>query len=344
MDAQGAYVPVYKLMKENNIPFSTSEFIGGAASYYENNQGNLDSMPFNSSTPVLYYNKTELANAGITTPPATWSQVQADADLLAQKGQKCALTSSGAYVMWTDLEEFAMWNGLQYATNNNGYSSINNVSLNITAQPFVDHMAMLGSMAQKGEYVWNGTSTSTVPLFTNGTCAMYEQSSASLTTIAAGAQFPFGVAPLPTVDGSNSAPQNTVVGGASMWVMAGQPSNTYAGDAQFIQFLKSPTTQSYWASHTGYVPVTKAGSQLLGQQNFYASHPNDLVAVNELNNKPPTAYSKGIRLGYLPEVRAVEASAIADILSGKQTAQAALASARTQGNAILQQFAAQYNG
>ncbi len=344
MDASGSYFPVYKLMKQNKIPFATDDFIGGAASYYENSAGNLDSMPFNSSTPILYYNKTELANAGITTPPSTWSQVQADADMLAAKGQKCALTSSGAYVMWTDMEEFAMWNGYQFATQNNGYSSIKNVSLDITSKPFVDHLSMLGSMAQKGEYIWNGTSTSTVPLFTNGTCAMYEQSSASLSTITAGASFPFGVAPLPTVDGNTNAPQNTVVGGASLWVLAGQPSNTYAGDAQFLAFLKSASSQSYWASHTGYVPVTKAGSQLLRQQNFYSTHPNDLVAVNELENKPPTANSRGVRLGYLPEVRAVEASAIAEILSGKQSAAAALASAQSQGDAILQQFAAQYGG
>lgn len=344
MDATGTYVPVYKLMADNNIPFATSDFIGGAASYYETSSNQLDSLPFNSSTPVLFYNKTEFAKAGISGPPTTWQELQADATTLASHGQTCALTSSGAYVMWTDMEQFAVWNGYNYATNDNGYTATKGVKLLIDTPPFISHLAMLGQMAGKGQYLWNGVSTSTVPLFTNGTCAMYEQSSADLATIQAGAKFPFGVSELPVVAGDTAAPQNTVVGGASLWVMAGAPANTYPGDAKFLSYLMSAAGQADWASHTGYVPVTPAGSKLLASQNFYATHPNDQVAVNELNNKPPTPYTRGIRLGYLPQIRQAEASAIAEVLSGKQTASQALATAQQQGDAILNQFAAQYGG
>lgn len=344
MDSAGSYVPVHQLMSEYKIPFSTSDFIGGAASYYETGRGQLDSMPFNSSTPVLYYNKSDLQAAGISSPPTTWSQLEADASTLAAHGQKCALSSSGAYVMWTDMEEFSTWNGYPYATDQNGYTAVKGVKLKIDAAPIVNHLALLGRLASKGEYIWNGVSTSTVPLFTNGTCAMYEQSSASLNTIAAAAKFPFGVAELPVDSGNASAPQNTVVGGASLWVMSGAPASHYRGDAQFLNFLMSARSQAYWASNTGYVPVTPAGSNLLSSQGFYSTHPNDLVAVKELTNRTPTPYSRGIRLGYLPEVRQVEASAIASVLAGKQTAAEALKSAESQGNAILAQFASQYGG
>lgn len=344
MDAPGTYVPVHQLMAQYKLPFATSDFIGGAASYYETSAGQLDSLPFNSSTPVLYYNKTELANAGISSPPATWSEVQADAATLAAHGQKCALTSTGAYVMWTDLEQFAMWNGYPYATNDNGYTAVKGVKLQIDTAPFIAHLALLGQLAAKGGYIWNGVSTSTVPLFTNGTCAMDEQSSASLATIQSGAKFPFGVSELPIQNGSPNAPQNTVVGGASLWAMSGKPAVNYRGDAEFLHFLMSAQSQAFWASHTGYVPVTTAGSALLKSQNFYTTHPNDLVAVKELTNKAPTPFTRGIRLGYLPEVRQAEASAIAAVLSGKQTAAQALASAQSQGDSILAQFAAQYGG
>ncbi|MCU4185371.1 extracellular solute-binding protein [Acidiferrimicrobium sp. IK] len=344
MDSAGSYVPVYKLMSEYKIPFSTGSFIGGAASYYETSGDQLDSMPFNSSTPVLYYNKAELQAAGISTPPTTWSELESDASVLAAHGQKCALSSSGAYVMWTDMEEFSTWNGYPYANHQNGYTGIKGMQLKINSAPIVDHLALLGRLASKGEYIWNGVSTSTVPLFTNGTCAMYEQSSASLNTIEAAAKFPFGVAELPVVAGDKAAPQNTVVGGASLWVMSGAPAVHYRGDAEFLHFLMSAQSQAYWASNTGYVPVTPAGSSLLSSQGFYSSHPNDLVAVKELTNKAPTADSRGIRLGYLPEVRQVEASAIAAVLSGKQSAAAAVSSAETQGNTILAQFASQYGG
>ncbi len=344
MDSAGSYVPVYKLMSEYKIPFATSDFIGGAASYYETSSDQLDSMPFNSSTPVLYYNKAELQAAGIASPPATWSELETDAATLAAHGQKCALSSTGAYVMWSDMEEFSTWNGYPYATQDNGYTAVKGVQLEINSAPIVDHLALLGRLASKGEYIWNGTSTSTVPLFTNGTCAMYEQSSASLNTIQAAAKFPFGVAELPVVAGDKAAPQNTVVGGASLWVMSGAPAVHYRGDAEFLHFLMSPQSQAYWASNTGYVPVTGAASSLLQSQGFYTGHPNDLVAVKELTNKAPTPTTRGIRLGYLPEVRQAEASAIASVLSGKQTASAALASAESQGNAILSQFASQYGG
>ncbi len=344
MFSTGAYVPVHSLMTEYDLPFSTSDFIGGAASYYETAGDQLDSLPFNSSTPVLYYNKSMLAKAGIAEPPKTWTALYADAQQLAAHGAKCALTSSGAYVMWTDMEEFSVWNGFPFASQDNGYRSIDDVHLDLTSAPMVAHIAMLGKLAQKGLYQWNGVTNTTVPLFTNGTCAMYEQSSASLATITAAAHFPFGVTELPVVAGDRSAPQNTVVGGASLWVMAGARTDTYKGDAEFLHFLISGPAQAYWASHTGYVAVSKAGLKALQSEGFYKTHPNDAVATAELTNKPPLPYTRGIRLGYLPEIRQDEAAAIANVLAGKESAAAALAAAQSQGDKILSEFAAQYGG
>lgn len=344
LDAKGVYVPVHTLMAQQKLPFATSDFIGGAASYYETQHDRLDSMPFNSSTPVLYYNKSLFKTAGITSPPSTWNQVATDANTLAAHGAKCALTSSGAYVMWTDMEEFSLWNGYHYATADNGYKSATNVKLEIDSKPFVDHLAMLGSLAKRGLYRWNGVTTSTVPLFTDGTCAMYEQSSASSASISKGAKFPFGVAPLPTVSGDSAAPQNTVVGGASLWVLSGAPKDTYKGDAQFLHFLMSGKAQAYWAGHTGYVPVTKAGVAAMKAEGAYAKSPTASTAIHELTNKAAKPWTRGIRLGYLPEIRNAEASAIASVLAGKQSAAAALASAQAAGDKILKTFASQYGG
>ena len=344
MDASGVYVPVHELMSEYHLPFATSDFIGGASSYYETAQDQLDSLPFNSSTPVLYYNKPLLAKAGIKAPPTTWAQLQSDVNPLVAAGAKCILSASGAYIMWTDMEQFDMWNGYPYATQDNGYSSVNNVKLLLDSKPLVQHWDFLGSLAKRGLYRWNGTTNSTVPFFTNGTCAFYEQSSASLTTIQAGAKFPFGVAELPYVPGDTAAPQNTVVGGASLWVLAGAPKNTYQGDAEFLHFLMSVPSQDYWASHTGYVPVTNAAANQLHKVGFYKTHPSDLIAVQELTHKLPKPWTRGIRLGYLPEVRDAEATAVAAILSGKESASSALATAQAQGDKILSEFASEYGG
>ena len=90
--------------------------------------------------------------------------------------------------------------------------------------------------------------------------------------------------------------------------------------------------------------MTNAGVSLLTREHFYRMHRNDQVATNELTNKPAKAWTRGIRLGYLPEIRQDEAAAIAQVLSGKETAAQALATAQSQGDAILSQFAAQYGG
>ncbi len=344
MYAPGVYVPVHQLMSQYHLKFATSQFIGGAASYYETAQGDLDSLPFNSSTPVLYYNRSLLAKAGIKAPPKTWTQLASDVNPLASSGAKCVLSASGAYIMWTDMEQFDLWNGYPYATQNNGYDSIKNVKLLLTAKPMVQHWAFLGSLGKRGLYRWNGTTNSTVPFFTNGSCAFYENSSADINEIEAGAKFPVGISQLPYVAGNPTAPQNTVVGGASLWVLSGAPKNTYLGDAEFLHFMMSVPTQDYWASHTGYVPVTNAAANALHKKGFYKTHPSDLVAVLELTHKPPKPWTRGIRVGYLPEIRVAEASAIAAILSGKTSASSALASAQAQGNKVLAEFASQYGG
>jgi sn-glycerol 3-phosphate transport system substrate-binding protein len=344
MDSTGVYVPVHQLMSEYHINFATSQFIGGAASYYETAQDQLDSMPFNSSTPVLYYNKPLLAKAGVKAPPKTWAQLASDVKPLVAAGAKCILSASGAYIMWTDIEQFDMWNGYPYATEDNGYDSVNNVKLELDTKPLVEHWQFLGSLGKQGLYRWDGTTTTTVPFFTDGTCAFYEQSSADLATIEAGAKFPFGVAELPYVAGDPDAPQNTVVGGASLWVLSGAAKDTYRGDAELLHFLMSTPAQDYWASHTGYVPVTNAAFNQLNRQGFYKSHASDLIAVLELTHKPPKPWTRGIRVGYLPEVRDVEATAIAAILSGKQSASSALATAQSQGDKIIAEFASEYGG
>jgi sn-glycerol 3-phosphate transport system substrate-binding protein len=343
MDATGVYVPVYKLMSEYKYKFATSQFIGGAGSYYETAKDQLDSLPFNSSTPVLYSNKPLLAKAGIKAPPKTWAQLANDVKPLVSAGAKCILSASGAYIMWTDMEQFAMWNGFPYATDNNGYDSIKPTLL-LTSKPMVQHWQFLGGLGKRGLYRWSGTTVSTVPNFTDGSCAFYEQSSADLTEIEAGAKFPFDVTELPFVAGSPAAPQNTVVGGASLWVLSGAPQNTYKGDAAFLHFLMSPSAQDYWATQTGYVPVTNAAFNRLNKEGYYKTHPQDLVAIRELTNKPPLPYTRGIRIGDLPQVRVDEAAAISNILSGKESAAKALATAQAQGNKVIAEFAAEYGG
>ncbi len=340
MDSTGVYVPVYKLMKQNHIPFATSNFIGAAGSYYETASGNLDSLPFASSTPVLYYNKAMLASVGAKVP-TTWQQMGTVGQALVSHGK----AKNGFTIGWPDwsqFEQFAVWNNYHYATHHNGYTGIKGVKLLINTPPFVNHIAQLASWQKSGVFTYDGRESTPATLFIDGKVGMYIDSSAEYSAIASGAKFGFGEAALPYVAGAPGAPQNTVVGGNSLWVMSGNPSATYPGDAAFLHYLMSGSVQAYWATHTGYVPVTNAGVTHLTNNGYYQAHPDAKVAIKELTNKPANSWTRGIRLGDLPQIRNIENAAITAVFAGKESAQTALNAAEAQGNAVLANFASQY--
>lgn len=337
MAAKGAYVPVYNLMAKQGISFSTSQFIEGAASYYSNAQGKLVSLPFNSSTPVLYYNKELLKKAAVQ-PPKTWQEMGEVGQKLKTAGVKCGFTTG--WPDWVQFEQFSLWNGIPYATQDNGFKSFKNVKLLLNSKPFVNHVADLVQWSKEGIFKYAGAaSTNATPLFNSGECAMYMDSSAALAAVKAGAKFPFGIAPLPYDASLKTAPQNTAVGGASLWVMKGLPADHYPGIAKFLNFLISAKTQSYWAQKTGYVPVSKAGLGLLKAEGHYDKEPGAMVAIQELTNKPPKPFTMGIRLGYMPQIRDIIRAQLEDALAGKVTPQQAMDAVVSKGDKLLAQFA-----
>ncbi len=219
MAAKGAYVPVHSLMANEKIAFSTKQFIPAAASYYSDAKGRLVSMPFNSSTPVIFYNKDMFAKAGVQ-PPKTWADMAVVGKKLRADGAACGFTTG--WPAWVQMEQFSLWNGLHYATHDNGYKAVKGVKLRINDKPYVEHLAQLGEWSKSGVFEYGGIESKSRPMFVSGHCAMYMGSSASYAAIKAGAKFPFGIAPMPYDGKLSGAPQNTVVGGASLWVMKGR--------------------------------------------------------------------------------------------------------------------------
>ena len=68
MAAKGAIYPVEQMMKDAGEPFDKSDYLPAVISYYQTPEGELLSMPFNSSTPVLWYNADALAATGVAPP------------------------------------------------------------------------------------------------------------------------------------------------------------------------------------------------------------------------------------------------------------------------------------
>jgi len=168
---------------------------------------------------------------------------------------------------------------------------------------------------------------------------MLTQSSGARAGLMTDSKFAVGVAPLPYWPDVNDAPQNTIIGGASIWVMQGFPAQVYAGVADFFAYMMQPNVQLQWQRDTGYLPLTQAAYALTQQSGFYQQNPGSDVAIKSLLNKPPTVYSKGIRLGNFMQIREVNDTALEAVFSKQMSVKQALSYAQTRANALLKRFA-----
>lgn len=338
LGSRQAIVPVYQLMKTNHVNLQEKQFFPAIGGYYANAKGQLMALPFNSSSPILYYNKTAFKRAGLNPeqPPRTWPQMAQASEKLLHAGYKCGFTT--AWPSWIQMEVFSAWHNKPFATHNNGLSSLK--ARVIFAYPLlIKHIAMLRKWQLRHIFQYGGREDDAAALFLSGVCPMMTQSSGSRANLMTNANFPVGTGVLPYWPGKG-VPQNTSIGGAALWVLAGKSQAEYQGIAQFFAFLASPKIQAYWAEKTGYLPVTKAAYHYIKKHGYFKQYPDAEIAIKELTHKPATAYSKGIRLGNYVLIRKINDRAIEAVLSGQATAKTALTEAARQDNILLAQFQA----
>lgn len=334
MAAKGAIKPVYEVMGDG---FDQSKYIGSVKGYYTSPDGNMLSLPFNSSTPVLWVNRDKLSEAGIDpdTDMATWEQVGAVLDQLKSAGVECPMTT--AWQSWIHLENFSAYHDVPFATQDNGFAGVDTeLALNGPAQ--VAHISAMGEWAQDGKFIYAGRRNEGGANFRAGECALFTESSAGYAGISAEAEFDFEVRPLPYWTAVASEPQNTIIGGASLWVMEGHEADEYSGVAAFMEFLSSPEIQAKWHQDTGYLPITAAAGDLTRSQGFYDANPGTDIAVIQMTAKEPTANSKGLRLGSFDQIRGIIDEELEAVWAGDKSAQEALDSAAERGNALLRRF------
>jgi sn-glycerol 3-phosphate transport system substrate-binding protein len=337
MAAKGAVKPVYKLMAEAGEKLDPKLFLGAVASYYSDTQGHLISMPFNSSTQVLYINKDAFKKAGLdpNQPPKTWPELGAAAEKLKASGMACGFTTG--WQSWVQLESFSAWHNVPFSTNENGLGGPD-TRLEFNGPLQVKHIRMLGEWAKKGTFTYAGRKDEPRAKFTSGECAMITTSSGSYSNIKANSKFDWAVATLPYWPDVKGAPQNTIIGGATLWVLNQKDPGVYKGIAKFFTFLSSPEVQADWHQSTGYVPITLAAYDLTRKQGFYDKNPGTDIAIKELTNKPPTPNSKGLRLGNFVQIRNIIDEELESVWSGQKPAQAALDDAVKRGNEQIDRF------
>ncbi len=343
MAGKGAVVPVYKLMKDADEPFDPKAYIGPVSGYYSDSQGNMLSFPFNSSTVVFYINKDAYKKAGLDTEkaPKTWKEFLAASEKLKAAGQQCVYTSG--WPSWMHIENFSAWHNVPIGTKENGMAGIDTV-FQVNSPLHVRHVAMLGDMAKKGLLTYAGRRNQAEAKFASGECAMLTSSTGAQANIRRTAKFDWSVNMIPYHDDVKGAPQNSIIGGASLWVMGGKTNNAYKGIAKFFAFLSKPEIQMEWHIGTGYVPITKAAYDLTRKSGFYDKNPGADIAIKQLMNKPATANSKGLRFGNFVQGREVIEEEMEAVIMGKKDAKSAMDEAVKRGNDILRKFEAANKG
>lgn len=337
MLSSGAIYPIHELVKDQGIAINWADFIKPVTGYYSRD-GNLYSMPFNSSSPIFFYNKDAFKKAGLPDKaPATWPEVGEYAKkILAAGAAKCGFSTS--WPSWTMLENTFPWHDQPFATNQNGYQGLD-TRLLINSEFGVKHIGQLAAWQKENIYSYGGRMGQPDPKFINGDCAMHIQSSAVIGGFKKSiTKFAWGTGQLPHW-GSPYKKQNAIVGGGTLWVLRGRPAAEYKGVAQFMQFIGEPRQQAWWAVTTGYVPITQAAIKSLEDSQHFKKNPEQWTALSQLS-ATPTANSQGIRLGNFVQIRDAIESELENIFAGKKSAKEGLDAAVAKGNEILKEFAA----
>jgi sn-glycerol 3-phosphate transport system substrate-binding protein len=336
MASKGAIVPVGKVMADAGVKFEPKNYVQAVAGYYTAPNGQMLSFPFNSSTTVFHYNKDAFKAAGIDTekPPKTWPEVALAAAKLKASGHKCPFTTS--WVSWTQLESFSAWHNTEFASKGNGMRGMD-ARLTFNSPLHVRHIENLANMSKTGLFVYKGRGNAADATFVSGECAMTTGSSALYGNIKRNAKFASGISTLPYYPDVAGAPQNTVIGGASLWVMSGKKAEEYKGVAQFFAHLSKPEVDARSHQRTGYLPLTPASFEMTEKSGFYKQNPGTDVSVEQMIRKT-TEKSRGIRLGNFVQIRTINDEELEQVWAGKKGPKEALDAAVKRGNEQLERF------
>lgn len=337
MAAKGAVYPVYKLMAEQNEPFDTKTYLPAVTGYYSDTQGNMLSFPFNSSTTILYYNKDLFKKAGLdpNTPPKTWPELEEMAKKLQASGTACGFTTQ--WPSWVNVENLSAWHNVAIGTKQNGMGGLD-TQLTISNPLVQSHWEKLAEWQKTKIFDYGGRQAKADPKFFSGECGMSIGSSAARAAILANAKFDLGYGMMPYWPQVKGAPQNSIIGGASLWVLTGRPQAEYKGLAKFFTYLSKPEVQAWWHEQTGYLPITPAAYDFAKAEGFYAKNPGADISILQMTLNPPTENSKGLRFGSFAQIRDVIEEELEATLAGQKTAKAALDAAQERGNTLLRAF------
>ncbi|CAG7653726.1 ABC transporter substrate-binding protein [Paenibacillus allorhizosphaerae] len=299
--------------------------------------GKLNSMPFNTSNPILYYNKDIFKAAGLDPekPPKTFEELQQMADKITKSGK--AVGANFAIYGWF-MEQLFSSQGAEYVNNGNGRNALATESL-VNSEAGVKTLTWWKNLVDTKAANNLGRKTDdSKKAFSAGQVGMILESTASLKGLVDNAQgkFEVGTGFLPKPSGAKEG--GVIVGGASLWIMNNRPDDEQKAAWDFVKFLTSPKEQAYWHINTGYFPITKKAYEEQSVKDNLKKFPQFQTAVDQLHQTKLNTATQGAVMGVFPEARQIVEGAIEEALNNKKSPKDALDGAAKDISAKLQQY------
>ena len=343
MAAGRAVKPTHELLSEAGVTVDFSDYLPAVRGYFQTNDGRQMSMPFNSSTAVMYWNKDAFRRAGLDPekPPATWRELEDAARKLKAGGVACPFTNS--WPGWIQVEQVSSIHDQPLASLGNGFGGFN-AELRVNNPFMVRHMDNLIKWQGEGLYRYGGRDAAADALFPNGECAIAMLSAGARSRITREARFQWGTAMLPFYEDVPGAPRNSIIGGASLWALnrgpqGGRNAEEWRGLAEFFRYVSQTDVAAKWHTDTGYVPLTRAAYEKVKATGYYAQNPGADVPIEQLlRGGEMTENTRGIRLGGYVEIRNIMQEEMEKAFQGQQNGQQTMAAVTARGNQVLRNF------
>lgn len=331
--AEHIVLPLWQVMADAGERFD-AELLPAVTGAFLDGEHRLLALPLAAATPVLYYNREALRRAGIEppVPPRNWYKMPAVLEALLDTGSTCPYTTSSP--AWVLIENMSAWHNREFSESDPSLDGAG-TRLTFNSRLMVRWIAILSTWRKAGYFKYWGRGSEPEARFAAGQCALLTASSASYPVLRERAGFELGVAELPYYDDFDEAPQNTLAGGAPLWVLAGKPRSAYRGAARFLAFLLRPDVQAQWQQKTGFMPMSAEGYRYAQRSGFYVRNPELGIAVRQLLDKAPTRYSKALRLSDLRRVRGIIDEELEAVWNGSLPPLDALNAAVARGNLLL---------
>ena len=332
----GMILPIGDLAKPGEVDWD--DYVDAVMSYYTID-GKLYSMPFNSSTPILFYNKTLFKKAGLDAnkPPDTWNQVR-------QMGKKIMASGAAEAGITWNLHSwyFEQWHAVQNAA----LADQGNGRQGRAGKVIFDESAGVSIVKW-----WTGLEKDKIFLntgrgwsnhrkaFISGQAAMMISSTSDVTQMTnafnqKGWELGTGFFPRP-----DAVPrQGVIIGGGTLWLIKDHPKAELQAAWEFLKWISQPEQQVIWHKGTGYFPIRKSAMALLEKEGWYDKFPNYKVAFDQLLQSKTSLATSGALIGVFPQLRDAVQSGIEKVYEGKASPEQALKEAAQKTNKELKNY------